>query len=256
MMNINIKNTYQSLCEQMEALQSALCHLEPSGDALLLQTEDLKRKLIDFYNTLHLYQAYAKENALQKAQLLIAQTPSSDDDASGDDAKSATHTSVIENDLLHAVNEQNADLSIVSQAHKEEVDKPLKEESPVSKNTMSLELDTKDSAGLQTDLFSKVQDLNEQFAQQNTHLSVADSLHKEVACKFQQLIDINDKFFFVNELFKGDVEAYQKAISDIDSCVDRAQVQKMLISLRQRQDWDMESEAYERWSGLISKMWQ
>lgn len=81
--------------------------------------------------------------------------------------------------------------------------------------------------------------------------SLADDFQKQKIKKLKDSLSINHKFMFVNVLFKGNTDNFNKAIDFIDSCADRS------VAFRYIQetfpDWNDESEEFIEFIELVEK---
>ena len=78
-------------------------------------------------------------------------------------------------------------------------------------------------------------------------------IHKKLASKpLKELIDLNKKFVLLNELFKGNTEAYTAAIAHIDTLADYDAAQAFISSqLVANYFWDEDKQSTRMFSKLV-----
>lgn len=83
--------------------------------------------------------------------------------------------------------------------------------------------------------------------------SVAEKAEKGKTTSLKLAIGINDKFFFINELFDGNMKEYNEAIDKLDSFESLDVANNYLNLLTDQYKWTQESNAYEQLLGFIHK---
>ena len=83
--------------------------------------------------------------------------------------------------------------------------------------------------------------------------AVADSLQTNGISDLREAIGINDKFLFINELFNGDLERYNKVIDELNGFSGLIGAQTYLTELQVQYQWDEESAAYQKLSSLLER---
>jgi len=78
-------------------------------------------------------------------------------------------------------------------------------------------------------------------------------VHKKLASKpLKELIDLNKKFVLLNELFKGNTEAYSAAIAHIDSLNDHESAQSFInTQLISNYAWDDSKQSTRMFYKLV-----
>jgi hypothetical protein len=84
----------------------------------------------------------------------------------------------------------------------------------------------------------------EKMAEQKPVEIVADKIGKKKISGLNQVIGINEKFFFINELFEGNMKEYKKAIDELDQCESYDRAVECLKTLIENKGWDKSNEAY------------
>ncbi len=81
--------------------------------------------------------------------------------------------------------------------------------------------------------------------------TVAEKIGKSSIPSLKSAIGINDKFLFINQLFKGDLQGYNKAIDKLNSCTTIEQATSALEDLKSTYGWDNGDEAYQKLEDLV-----
>ncbi|GAB4323525.1 MAG: hypothetical protein Kow00127_16190 [Bacteroidales bacterium] len=66
-------------------------------------------------------------------------------------------------------------------------------------------------------------------------------------------IGINDKYLFINELFKGSMSVYQEAVSQIDKTDVAEEAEKLMEQWATKYQWDNESEAVKLFRQIVER---
>ncbi len=104
----------------------------------------------------------------------------------------------------------------------------------------------------QPDLFSTSETVADKFTEKATP-TVAEKLTQKSLESLKQLIGINEKFLFVNELFKGDLRSYNNALNELDSLKTLEGANTYLFELKVQNQWADDLEAYLKLKELIEK---
>lgn len=111
----------------------------------------------------------------------------------------------------------------------------------------------------ETDLFSTVKpsdeinDLNKKLADaRNTH-SIVEKLQNNRIESLKSVIGINDKFYFINELFGGDTQKYEDIIYTLNNFKKLEDAMQYFSTLKYRFAWDEESEPYAKLTHMLER---
>jgi hypothetical protein len=106
-------------------------------------------------------------------------------------------------------------------------------------------------------------ELNQRVAQQSTSLNdrlrqdsrgIGDRLGEMPVRDLRQAIGINDKFRFIQELFRGDVDAYERSVKTINEFKTQQEAEYWIErELKIRQGWDDEHSAVQQFYNLVRK---
>ncbi len=83
--------------------------------------------------------------------------------------------------------------------------------------------------------------------------AVADSLQMSSINDLREAIGINDKFLFINELFNGDLERYNKVIDELNSFSGYSGAQTYLTELQVQYQWKENGQAYQKLNILLER---
>ena len=82
---------------------------------------------------------------------------------------------------------------------------------------------------------------------------LAEKIGKKKISGLNQAIGINEKFFFINELFDGNMKTYKEAIDNLDKFEDLTNAVDFLEQLVKDKGWDKSNEAYVMLVGFIER---
>jgi hypothetical protein len=126
-------------------------------------------------------------------------------------------------------------------------------ESVEEKKELPGETQTKEAQPVLIDLFSTTSSqeqpnikrtIVEKMADEKPVEIVADKIGKKKISGLSQAIGINEKFYFINELFEGNMKEYKNAIDALDRAENLAGAVDYLGSLAEKNTWDKSKEAY------------
>ncbi len=112
---------------------------------------------------------------------------------------------------------------------------------------------------VEPDLFSSVKaskeisDLNNKLAEaRNTH-SIVEKLQSKRIENLKSVIGINDKFYFINELFAGDARKYEDVIYTLNNFKKFDDAMQYFSTLKYRFNWDELSAPYEKLVKMLER---
>ena len=83
--------------------------------------------------------------------------------------------------------------------------------------------------------------------------ALAETLQTAPLKDIREAIGINDKFTFVNDLFNGDLERYNKVMDELNGFSGLSGAQTYLAELQVQYQWDEESPAYRKLALLLER---
>lgn len=94
------------------------------------------------------------------------------------------------------------------------------------------------------DKFEEKQTIVEKISEDKKIESVGDKIQQDKISELKSAIGINEKFFFINELFDGDMKNYNEAIEKLDALAGLEEGLLLLEELREENDWKEDNDAY------------
>ena len=142
------------------------------------------------------------------------------------------------------------------QVTEEKVAKPIAEEEPVEEKPEPVEKTEKPVEPPRTmlDLFSEapLETLGDTLTPAEKPV-VADRLQMSSINDLRETIGINDKFLFINELFNGDLERYNKVIDELNGFSGLSGAQTYLTELQVQYQWTENGQAYQKLNILLER---
>ncbi|MBD5387930.1 hypothetical protein HDR68_00855 [bacterium] len=77
--------------------------------------------------------------------------------------------------------------------------------------------------------------------------------HQPAAGDLRSCIGVNEKFLFINELFKGNIKEYGDMLQALEAAQNETEMNEALLPLRQKYTWNEESLAYVTLAEIIKK---
>ncbi|MDA3942295.1 MAG: hypothetical protein PF694_02005 [Bacteroidetes bacterium] len=87
----------------------------------------------------------------------------------------------------------------------------------------------------------------------NEDKSVAAMMERQPITDIRTAIGINDKFLFINELFSGSLEAYNKMLDELNDFKSFNGASTFLIELKVQHQWEGSAAAWKKLVGLIER---
>jgi len=109
-----------------------------------------------------------------------------------------------------------------------------------------LQKDEKPKSSLLLQFEDEMFSVNESVAQKIEDKSLVNKLSNKRIESLKSAIGINDKFYFINELFSGDSQAYEDVIYTLNNFKRFEEAMQYVSTLKYRYDWDVEIEAYQK----------
>ncbi len=99
----------------------------------------------------------------------------------------------------------------------------------------------------------EITDLNNKLAEaRNTH-SIVEKLQSKRIENLKSVIGINDKFYFINELFAGDARKYEDVIYTLNNFKKFDDAMQYFSTLKYRFNWDELSAPYEKLVKMLER---
>lgn len=93
----------------------------------------------------------------------------------------------------------------------------------------------------------------EKLAEENQAETIADKIGSHKITGLKQAIGINEKFFFINELFQGNMKEYTETLSALDQIEGLQPAKDFLDNLCRKNSWDTEGNAVRKLFEFIER---
>ena len=104
------------------------------------------------------------------------------------------------------------------------------------------------------DKFTSAPSLHDRFAAATQDDSISARIKSNPIGDLKKAIGINEKFALINELFEGDINAYNESIEVLNTAPDEAQALTYLNQrLASKYGWDQRGEAFMKLRGLVER---
>ncbi len=104
------------------------------------------------------------------------------------------------------------------------------------------------------DTFQSAPTLNDRLASTQSDESIATKLKSNPVADLKKAIGINEKFALINELFQGDINAYNDAIEVLNTAVDEpTAISYLEQTLASKYGWDAADESYLKLRNLVER---
>jgi hypothetical protein len=95
--------------------------------------------------------------------------------------------------------------------------------------------------------------VNDSVAQKETDKSLVNKLSNTRIENLKSAIGINDKFYFINELFSGNSQAYEDVIYTLNNFKRFEEAMQYTSTLKHKYDWSTETEAYQKLTHFLER---
>jgi len=96
-----------------------------------------------------------------------------------------------------------------------------------------------------------IRPLADKIANDKPDKTLADKIGKSSIVNLKNAIGINDKFLFINELFKGDIQEYNKTIDKLNSFSKLDECTIFLEEMKGKFNWAEKPDAYQKLEDLL-----
>jgi len=121
---------------------------------------------------------------------------------------------------------------------------------------VAAEADEKNSKKLVGEKYMAGQNsIHERLAQMKDDKSIGARMQFKPIVSIKDAIGLNEKFLFINELFGGDINAYNQSVSDLNSCPSIHEAFELLNNLTNEYQWDGQrsAETIEKLANLVQR---
>jgi len=125
------------------------------------------------------------------------------------------------------------------------IEEPIREEKPVQPPKLETHIDL---FGSNTTIADKYKDetksLNERMQKNKIDKSISSRMQRNAIKDLKAAIGINEKFLFINELFKGNMKEYNDSIFKLNEYKSLEEAVQFLDELKEKHKWDSDMVAY------------
>jgi hypothetical protein len=100
---------------------------------------------------------------------------------------------------------------------------------------------------------SEKKTMNDQLAAGESDNSIGNKMQQSQITDLKSAIGINDKFLFINELFKGDLAGYNRAIENLNFCHSKQEALEKLNEMREQFNWSEQTGSYLRLTDFLKR---
>lgn len=145
------------------------------------------------------------------------------------------------------------DIEKVTNDFQEEIDaleESVQDEYEEEKVVTEIEVEKKEKESPKPSLLLQFEDeifsVNDSVAQKAEDKSLVNKLNNTRIENLKSAIGINDKFYFINELFSGNSQAYEDVIYTLNNFKRFEEAMQYTSTLKHKYDWSTETEAYQK----------
>lgn len=95
--------------------------------------------------------------------------------------------------------------------------------------------------------------IKDQLAANGSDNSIGNKMQQSQVTDLKSVIGINDKFLLINELFKGDLAGYNRAIENLNVCQSRHEALEKLDEMRAQLNWHEQAASYLRLTDFLKR---
>jgi len=134
---------------------------------------------------------------------------------------------------------------------KVEKPEPETEQIPPSGNTIDLFSDS-----TVADKFSEKKTVADKIPEEKQEESIADKIQKDKIIDLKSAIGINEKFYFINELFDGNMKDYNEVIEVLNGFETLAEATNYFKEIKEKSNWDEGSDAVKQLTDFIERRYK
>jgi len=153
-------------------------------------------------------------------------------------------------------NETPAEEPVVKTAHEEHAVTEERKNAGPEKNISADDPPNKGEekpSGPSFDLFSPAEETIGDIFSQKEESTLADKMSRQPVNDLREIIGINEKFLFINELFNGDMSRYNKVIDELNAINNEEGIGRYFIELKVANQWPDDQEAFVKLQELVNR---
>jgi hypothetical protein len=159
-------------------------------------------------------------------------------------------------EIIFELNDDRKEENKASEVIEQKTEPPIEEiKSTKSRKKDSVDLFSLAEKETLADKFKETQKsirpLADKIANEKPDKTLADKIGKSSIINLKNAIGINDKFLFINELFKGDIQEYNKTIDKLNSFSKLEECTVFLEEMNGKFNWADKPDAYQKLEDLV-----
>jgi hypothetical protein len=100
---------------------------------------------------------------------------------------------------------------------------------------------------------NKEASINESIKTNQEDVSIGSQMQNNTITDIRTVIGLNEKFLFINELFKGNHDAFATHINNLNNCENVEEAKAYVENLSQEYDWGIENNAKEKFNQIVER---
>lgn len=145
---------------------------------------------------------------------------------------------------------------VVKTAHEEHAVTEERKDVGPGKNISADEPENKGEekpSGPAFDLFSPAEETISDIFSQKEEPTLAEKMSRKPINDLREIIGINEKFLFINELFNGDMARYNKVIDELNAITNEKGLNRYFIELKIANQWPDDQQAFVKLQELVKR---
>lgn len=133
---------------------------------------------------------------------------------------------------------------IIEIKKEESIKETIKQEEEKQKPSKNIDLFGSANISIADKYKSESKNLNDKIHKSKTEKSISSRMSHQSIKDLKSAIGINEKFLFINELYKGNMKAYNDSILLLNDCVSHDKAMEILDNLKSEYKWESDMVAF------------
>lgn len=184
------------------------------------------------------------ESIINEAPIIEVDIEISVEDESGEATISLVETDsdIISENSADEIPEIVAEAEIISTEAKE-----------ILSETVEIDLFSENTIG---EKFEEQKTVVEKISEEQKIESVGEKIQQDKISGLKNAIGINEKFYFINELFGGDMKLYNEAIENLDNLNDLDSAANLINEYKSQHNWIADNDAFIQLSDFVNRKYK
>ncbi len=237
--------------ETVEPEETPIEEVKPSGVYTTGDQIEMEIPHLDLFNTF----AFEEEPEEEEAEEIEEpeEFPSETEELEIPEEPETEEEPEAEEEPEEVIEEAEENVEETEEAVEEKIEETVEEEPEIAYEPIIFgEMEEADDGGFE---FEGPETLGERMQHEEDH-SLAARLQSQTVNSLRSAIGINDKFLFVNELFGGSMEKYNRSIENLDDVKTLNGALIYLNELRIELQWNSNNEAYKKLLELVHRKFE